>query len=122
MQDANLSMQDTNRSLQDANLSMQDTILSMQDAILSMQVEKLNLYIGNMLVDFIEKIHQKQGRGLPTGAGNDPSHSTTRHAQAAQNIQKKALKELNVDEKYYKALQRFSKVCNLRPRLRAKIT
>jgi hypothetical protein len=79
----------------------------MQDTILSMQMENLKLYRGNMLVDLVEKILQKQGKSPPTGAGNDPSHSTTRHALAAQNIRKKDLKDLDIDLKYLKALQSF---------------
>jgi len=84
LQDKNHSIQNTIHSLQDKNHSMQNTIHSMQDTIHSMQMEKLNLYIGNMLVDFIDKLYESRGHSLPTGAGNDPSHSTTRHAQAAQ--------------------------------------
>ena len=83
------------------------TISSLDDMIHSMQMEKLKLYIGNMVVDLVEKILQKQGKSLPTGAGNDPSHSTTRHALAAQNIRQKDLRDLNIDSKYFKALQSF---------------
>jgi hypothetical protein len=115
-------MQDTIHSMQDTIHSMQDTIHSMQDTIHSMEMEKLNLYIGNMLVDFIEEICLRRGQSLPPGAGNDSSHSTTRHAQAAQRIEQKNLKALGIPSKYYDALQKFSEVCDPRPGLRAKIT
>ena len=102
--------------------SQQATINSLQATIYSMQMGKLKLYIGNMLVDFIEKIYRKRGQSLPPGAGNDPSHSTTRHAQAAQQIGQKNLKDLDIPVKYYDALQRFSEVYNPIPGLRARIT
>jgi hypothetical protein len=101
---------------------MQDTISSLQDAINSMQKERLNLYVGNMLVDFIEMICQRQGRNLPRGAGNDPLHSTTRHAQAAQRIEPKNLKDLGIPLKYHTALQKFPTVCDPRSSLKARIT
>ena len=75
-----------------------------------------------MLVDFIEKIYNKRDQRLPPGAGNDPSHSTTRHAQAAQQIERKNLKDLNIPLKYYAALQKFPEVCDPIPGPRARIT
>jgi hypothetical protein len=79
---------------QDTISSLQVTISSLDDTIHSMQMEKLKLYIGNMVVDFVEKIVHMQGQNIPTGAENDPSHSTTRHTQAAQRIEQKHLKDL----------------------------
>jgi septation ring formation regulator EzrA len=122
MDDTLSSMDDTLSSMDDTLSSMDDTLSSMQDTLHSMQMEKLNLYIGNMLVDFIEKIYQKRGQSLPPGVGNDPSHSTTQHAQAAQHIERKNLKDLNIPLKYYDALQKFPEVCDLRLGLRVRIT
>ena len=101
---------------------LEENVSSMQDTIHSMQMEKLNLYIGNILVDFIEEICRRRDQNLPPGAGNDSSHSTTRHAQAAQRIEQKNLKDLGIPSKYYEALQKFSEVCDPRPGLRAKLT
>jgi hypothetical protein len=70
-------LEESNTKRDDTIGSMQDTLSSMQDTLHSMKMETLNLYIGNMLVDFIEKIYQKRGQSLPPGAGNDPPHSTT---------------------------------------------
>ena len=109
------SIQNTIYSVQDTNHSLQDTNHFMQNTIHSMQMEKLNLYIGNMLVDFIDKLYESRDHSLPTGAGNDPSHSTTRHAQAAQQIEQKHLKDLDIPLKYYVALQKFSEVYDPRP-------
>jgi hypothetical protein len=86
-------------------------LTGMQDTIHSMQIETLNLYVGNMPV---ETIYQRQDRNLPPGAGNDPSHSTTRHAQAAQHIEPKNLKDLGIPLKYHAALQKFPMVCDPR--------
>ena len=95
---------------------------ALKDTIHFMQMERLDLYIGNMLVDFVEKICRDRRSSLPPGTGNDPSHSTTRHAQAAQRIKKKDLMDLGIPPKYYDALQMFSKVYNPRPDLRVKLT
>jgi chromosome segregation ATPase len=122
MDDRLSSMQDTVRTMDDKLSSMEDTARTMWDTIHSMQMEKLNLYIGNMLFDFIENICQRRGQSLPPEDRNDPSYSTSQHVQVARHLEPKNLKDLNVPLKYYHALQKFSKVCNLRPSLRAKIT
>jgi chromosome segregation ATPase len=122
MDDKLSSMQDTVRTMDDKLSSMEDTARTMWDTIHSMQMEKLNLYIGNMLFDFIENICQRRGQSLPPEDRNDPSYSTSQHVQVARHLEPKNLKDLNVPLKYYHALQKFSKVCNLRPSLRAKIT
>ena len=79
----------------------------MMNEIAALQEERLSLYIRNLLVDFINKLYQSQGRRLPTGAGNDPSHSTTRYAQAVQQIGKQNLRELDLD---IKILQRSPEI------------
>jgi hypothetical protein len=122
MQERVTELEESQRSMQERVTELEESRRSMQDTIYSMQVEKLNLYIGNMLVDFIKKICQSRGLGLPSGAGNDPSHSTTRYAQAAQRIGRKDLSHLGIPPKYYEALQNFPKVYTLRPGLRAKLT
>jgi hypothetical protein len=122
MKEDNHTMKENNRSMQDTINTMKEDNRSMQDTIHFMQMERLDLYIGNMLVDFVEKIYRDRRSSLPPGTGNDPSHSTTRHAQAAQQIRKKDLVEMGIAPKYYDALQMFSKVYNPRPDLRVKLT
>jgi hypothetical protein len=65
LENAIRSIQDKNRIMKDKNLIMKDENDSVRDTIHSMQMEKLNLYIGNILVDFIKKIYQirRLGRG-----------------------------------------------------------
>ncbi len=66
--------------------SMQDMINSMKGEINALRADRLSLYIGNLLVDFISKLYQKQSRHLP-GTGNDRLYSTTLYVQATQQNQ-----------------------------------
>jgi len=83
--------------------------LTITNEISALQSERLSLYISNLLVDFIGELYRRQGCHLPSGAGNDSSHSTTRYTQAAQQINKQNLRDVGLDSKYHRVLQRFSK-------------
>ncbi len=90
---------------------MNGTIESMNDTIELMYSEKLSLYIGNLLVRFIDKLYEQRGIEFPVGLGNDPSRSASRYTQAATRIGlKNWKKEFNLPTKYYKSLERFSEV------------
>jgi hypothetical protein len=76
-----------------------------------MKREKLTLYIGNLLVDFIDALYQRRDLKLPDGAGNDSTRSLTKYTQAAEKIGKKNWeKDFGLPLSYYKTLQRYAQV------------